>query len=221
MSKRAHFEAVIFDMDGVLVDSEPLWLETETAVFASLGITVTSADYRQTMGLRTDEVVAYHFAKRPWTAPAPDEVVSIIEAEVGRKIQTRGVLFPGVHEALRLAKSRQCKIGLASSSSVAMISLVLKHFKLEDKFAAIASAEHETHGKPHPAVYLQAATKLGVHPTKCLAIEDSVNGIIAARAAKMKVVAVNADPKPEFTLARHALLSLTEFTDSMLVVHRS
>lgn len=189
----AAFEAVLFDMDGVLVDSEPFWREVERRVFAGLGLTLTDDDMRATMGLRIEEVVAHWHRVGPWEAPAPAAVVADIVAGMAEVIRARGAALPGVHAAIARCRGAGLRLGLATSSHHVLIDAVLERLELGDAFEVRHSAEDEARGKPDPAVYLGAARRLDVDPRRCVAIEDSRNGIRSAKAAGMRCVAV---PEP-------------------------
>jgi sugar-phosphatase len=170
------------------------------------------------MGLRSDELVKYWFERRPWTDRAPAEVERKLLAVVTSHIRRRAVAKVGVGEALGFLAARDVRLGLASSSPYAVIAAVLEKFGLVETFACVHSAEEEADGKPHPSVYLSAARKLGVPPEACCAIEDSVNGVLAAKAAKMACVAIP-DPAvaddPRFVLADALLGSLAELDDAL------
>lgn len=182
--------AVIFDMDGVLLDSEPLWQDAEIEVFGALGLALTRADCRQTMGMRIDEVVSLRHTQHPWPGPGQEEVAGAIVDRVVELVGQRGRLLPGVSAALGFFEARGLRLALASSSSYRLIGAVLATLGLEGRFEARHSAEEETAGKPDPAVYLGAAAKLGVDPRRCVAVEDSVAGLGAAKAAGMRCLAV-------------------------------
>jgi len=183
-------KAVIYDMDGLIIDSEPLWQEAEISVFKSININLTKEDCMKVMGMRTDEVVDYWFRRFPWEAPSKTEITSAIVRELIRLIKEKGKLMEGVKESLDFVRSMDVKIALASSSSYEIINAVLEKFGLMKEFEVIYSAQEEEYGKPHPAVYISAAKRLDVAPVECLAIEDSLNGILAAKAAKMKCIAI-------------------------------
>ncbi len=205
-------KAAIFDMDGLLVDSEPLWRHAEIEVFGGLGVRLTEDDCRQTMGLRIDEVVRYWRDRFPWEGVADDEVADQVERAVIVRVGEAGQALPGAVEAVRFLSERVV-IGLASSSSKRVIAANLAQLGLSDRFAVIASGEDELFGKPHPAIYLTAAKALGIAPTACLALEDSMNGVIAAKAARMRCIAVPAadDPNRErLGIADRVLASLIE-----------
>lgn len=186
--------AVVFDMDGVLLDSEPLWQRAEIEVFGSVGLHLDDAACRRTMGMRIDEVVAFWFARAPWRGPSPAAVTDALLSRVCRLITDEAEPLPGVDTVLAELARREVPVGLATSSPGRVIEAVFDRLGLHGRFAAVCSAEHEAYGKPHPAVYLQAAAELGVAPTSCVAIEDSVNGVISAKAARMGCIAV---PAPE------------------------
>jgi sugar-phosphatase len=183
-------EAVIFDMDGVLIDSEPIWHAAEIDVFAQVGIRLTRKDCLRTQGLRVDEVVDYYHRQRPWAAPSRQVIAErIVEAVIGG-VRAHGEPIEGVEQALGFFETLALKIALASSSSYALIDTVVDKFALRPRFEVVYSAQEEPLGKPHPGVYITTARMLGVAPDRCLAIEDSINGVIAAKAAKMQCIAM-------------------------------
>lgn len=210
---------VIFDMDGLLVDSEPLWRDAMAAVFAKLDTYLEKEDYIKTMGIRTSEVVKYWHARFQWKGKSAEEVEQEIYEEIVHLIKTEGKKMEGVDELLDFFKKRDFKIGLASSSPMLVIESVLSHFQLKDYFEEYHSAEFEPFGKPHPAVYLSCAKELNAVPRECLVFEDSINGLIAAKAAQMKAVAVPAAEdfeKPQFSIADLKIASLKEFGEKEL-----
>lgn len=183
-------EAVIFDMDGLLIDSEPLWRIAETRAMNAIGVPMVEQDGFLTMGLRTDEVVEFWFARHPWQSPSKSEVEGAIVGNVIGLIEERGEALPGAVEAVRGVRAAGYKVGLASSSAMDIIEAVLHQTGLQDDFQVLKSAEHEPYGKPHPAVYIECARSLGVSPADCLALEDSPAGVLAAKAAKMTCIAI-------------------------------
>jgi len=213
-------QAVIFDMDGVLIDSEPLWWRAEQEVFAGVGLTLTDADCRTTQGRRTDEVALHWFENRPWKKPPPAKVARLIETRVAELIQTNGEAMPGVRHALDLCLATGRRLALASSSTTVLIETVVRTLALDHIFELCCSAEHEKLGKPDPAVYLTTARRLGVEPGQCLAIEDSPAGVLAARDAGMRVIAVpgpHSNPDGDYSAADVVLESLEELEKDHLV----
>ncbi|MCL1089271.1 hexitol phosphatase HxpB [Shewanella profunda] len=185
-------QAVIFDMDGVLIDSEPLWQRIEYEVLSALGVPVTIETIQQTTGLRIDQCVDYWYQKAPWAEYDNAKVSQAIIDKVADAILISGEAMLGVSEAIAHCQAQGLKIGLATSSPTTIINAVLTKLGLREQFMAIESAENLRYGKPHPEVYLNCAKALGVDPRYCLAIEDSFNGLIAARAANMQTVAIPA-----------------------------
>jgi sugar-phosphatase len=177
-------------MDGVLIDSEPLWRIAEARAFNAIGVPMTEEDGFQTMGLRTDEVVEFWFARYPWSEPSKTEVEGAIVGNVIALIEERGEALPGAVEAVRGMRAAGYRVGLASSSAMEIIAAVLRRIGLTDDFDVLQSAEHEPYGKPHPTVYIECARSLGVVPSNCLALEDSPAGVLAAKAAKMICIAI-------------------------------
>lgn len=188
-------QAVIFDMDGVLIDSEPLWQRAEIAVFATVGVELNEAKCRQTTGLRIDEVVAYWRLRQPWSGPTDEALAGQIRDAVSALIRAEGRALPGARSAPAAVRAMGLRCGLASSSPPKVIEAVLDALELREAFEVVLSAEEQPLGKPHPGVYLAAAAALGVPAHRCLAVEDSVNGMVAAVAARMRTVAI---PEPAF-----------------------
>jgi HAD superfamily hydrolase (TIGR01509 family) len=210
--------ATLFDMDGLLIDSEVLWHKAEMEIFGSLGVPLSESSSRSTKGVFVNEVVDYWFSRYPWAAPEAVEVVELLIERVGELVETEGRLLPGSIRAIDLTSERG-PVALASSTPIALIHRCLEHFGLSSRFASIHSAEFEPYGKPHPGVFLTAAASLAVVPTRCLVFEDSTAGVIAARAASMRVVAVPTDDDRdhvEFLLADLVLDSLEDLSTDWL-----
>ncbi len=207
-------QAVIFDMDGVLIDSEPFWQQAQVALMAELGVTITAEDCLQTMGLRIDQLVGYWARHHPWQGPSEPEVVARLIDRVIAQIRARGEAKPGVHATLAQIRAQGLPIGLATSSPARLMEAVLERLAVGHYFQVRHSADEEPYGKPHPGVYLSAAQQLGVAPVDCLAIEDSFNGLLAAKAACMQTILIP-DPQqagdPRFAIADLQLASLEQF----------
>lgn len=210
-------KAVIFDMDGVLIDSEPFWKEAEIKAFKKVGYDFTAAMCNQTKGMRVDEVVKYWYDQLKWDNLSQEEVVELILENIEHLILTKGVEKDGVTKLLKLLNSANIPIGLASSSPNRIIQATLKRLKIKDYFQVVHSAENEPFGKPHPAVYISAAKELGVEPTNCVVIEDSKYGAISALAAKMKVIAIPEFENEDWTvIADRTITSLEELEVNQL-----
>jgi sugar-phosphatase len=218
------FDAAIFDMDGLLVDSEPLWNRAISEVMGSLGLPLTLARVRETTGFRLHEIVAYWAARHPWEGKSHDETVDEIRSRVIALIDAEAKPKPGSVQALELLRSAGLPLALASGSYVRIIDTVVDKLGFRPYFSVIHSGEHERVGKPDPAIFLTAACKLDVAPARCVVFEDSPAGVAAARAAGMRVVAVpDGFPKdyPEFKNADLILDSLADLTfDHLTLVAR-
>ncbi|MDV5140054.1 hexitol phosphatase HxpB [Chimaeribacter arupi] len=187
--------AAIFDMDGLLIDSEPLWTQAELDIFGRLGLDLSQRDtLPDTLGLRIDQVVELWYQAMPWHGPSRAEVTEMIIARAIALVEQHRPLLPGVSHALELCRQQGLKIGLASASPRFMLDKVLAMFALEDYFPVRVSAQPLAYSKPHPEVYLLAAQELGVDPLNCVTLEDSVNGMVATKAARMRSIVV---PAPE------------------------
>ena len=209
-----NFEAVIFDMDGVLIDSEPLWKIAMEEVFSALGSKLKKEDFQKTVGLRIDEVIHFWNLQENWGITDESEVEEAIIVKMEGLIAANPHPLEGVIDTLHYLKSKKIPIGLATSSSSRLIKIVLDSLNIRSLFNFFHSAEMEQYGKPHPAVYLTVAKKLAVLPEKCLVIEDSLNGIISAKAAKMKAVCIPEKTHlvdPRLILADYQFESMTEF----------
>lgn len=187
---RNMLNTVIFDMDGLLIDSEPLWETAGMETLSDYGITLTRDEYYRSTGLRTREWVEFwftHFGIDPLHATA---AISTIVKKSIQYIGNEGIAFPGTSYIIEFFKERNFKIGLATSSPLDLVKVVVSKLQLEKSFDVFTSAEFLSYGKPHPQVYIDCASALGSTPLSCLCFEDSFNGMIAAKAAKMKCVAV-------------------------------
>lgn len=208
--------AAIFDLDGLLIDSEPLWRRGEAQVYRSLGMPVTEDEIRETTGLRMDEMLAYWYRKYPLPGLPPiAEAMRMVEQTMVRLIGEQGEPLPGARETVALAESLGLLTAIASSSPMAIIDAALGRLGIRQHVRVVRSAAGEPLGKPHPAVYITTAAELGVAPVDCVAFEDSIAGTIAAKAARMICVSVP-DPvvrqRREYGVADVVLDSLTQVT---------
>jgi len=208
-----NLQAVIFDMDGVLIESESLWRIAMIQGFKEVNMNLTEADCRKTMGLRIPEVIEIWIRHFGFFHLSVADIESRIMALLLELIDKKGEFIPGIPELLNYCKQNKIKTGIATSSSHQLMNAVIKKLKLEDQFEAALSAEFMTYGKPHPEVFLACAAKLQIPPQHCLVIEDSLNGTVAAKAAQMKVIAVpdadHIDVKG-FALADHRAKNMQE-----------
>ncbi len=208
MAEAAALDAVVFDMDGVLVDSEHLWDEIREQLARERGGRWHERAQADMMGMSSPEWSTY-MHDTIGLPESPEE----INAEVVRRLLARYreslPLLPGAVEAVQRLSARW-PLGLASSSNREVIDAVLSTAGIADRFQATVSSEEVERGKPAPDVYLEAARRLGVEPRRSVAVEDSRNGIRSARAAGMRVVAI---PNPRYPPGDDAL------ADADLVLH--
>ena len=213
--------AAIFDMDGLLIDSEPLWVQAELDVFSSLGVDITQRYLLpDTLGLRIDQVVRMWYQALPWQGPNQEETSAMVIARTIELVEQTRPLLPGVTHALELCRDQGLKIGLASASPLHMLDTVLEMFNLRPWFDVLSSAENLPYSKPHPQVYLNAAEALGIDPLNCVALEDSVNGMVASKAARMRAIVVPAAVHQEdarWALADVKLGNLTQLMPAHLL----
>ena len=186
--------AVIFDMDGLLIDSEPYWEEAGKETLAEYGVTLENEQYHVTTGLRTKEWVQYWFAYFDIDMKHVEAAEATIVGKAIDKIRANGQPMPGVKYIFDFFKKQGCKIGIATSSPLSLVNVVVEKLGIGQYLDAIRSAEFLPYGKPHPQVYLECAQALDVSQLQCICFEDSFNGMIAVKAARMKCIVI---PAPE------------------------
>jgi len=216
-------EAVILDMDGLLIDTEPAWRAAETAVFGELGVRLSEDDMLATMGRGIIEVVAHWRRVRPWPGaetgePSDAAIADRVVDRMVAHVRARGEPMKGVDRAVSLLRGLGLRVAIASSSSHRLIDAVCDRLGLA-WIDIRCSADDELRGKPAGDVYLTAARRLRLSPAACLAVEDSPNGVLAARAAGMSCIAVpdrllTGDPR--YGEAQLILGSLDELDESRL-----
>jgi HAD superfamily hydrolase (TIGR01509 family) len=183
------FDAVVFDLDGVLVDSEPWWHETRLALAAEHGLTWTEDDSRAVMGPNSLGWARIMRDRRAF--PYTDEglVAVVVDRLVARYVREPGPVIAGAADAVRRIAATM-PVAIASSSHPRVIEAAVDALGLHGVFSRIVSSDEVVHGKPAPDVYLLAAARLRVEPRRCLVVEDSYNGVRAGRAAGMAVALV-------------------------------
>jgi HAD superfamily hydrolase (TIGR01509 family) len=180
--------AVIFDLDGVLIDSETVWNEARRQLVEESGGSWRDGAQRAMMGMSSVEWSAY--MREELGVPMSLEAISASVVErVERRYRERLPLLPGARRAVTSLASRW-PLAIASSANRSIIALALELADLSDCFLAAVSSEEVSHGKPAPDVYLEAARRISREPASCAAVEDSANGLRAAAAAGMRVIAI-------------------------------
>jgi HAD superfamily hydrolase (TIGR01509 family) len=204
---------VIFDMDGLLIDSEPLWGEAAEEILSQFNVKLTTEQYHMHTGLRTREFLTWWFAHFQIPAvhieKAENDLVDLVMYKIGQAPR----FMPGVPHIIEFFREHGFNIGLASSSPMRLIDFVENLGHLNGYFQVKTSAEFLEYGKPHPQVYLNCAEQLGASPLQCIAFEDSFNGMIAAKAARMKCVIVPAHEQQKQARWQAADLKLSSLTN--------
>jgi HAD superfamily hydrolase (TIGR01509 family) len=186
-------EAVIFDLDGVLVDSEPVWERVRRGLVAEHGGHWATDAQRKLMGMSTPEWASYLSHDLGVGLP-PDQVAAEVIEQMAASYREHLPLLPGAIDAVRRLAARW-PLGLASSAPAALIDTVLQAAQLRPYFRVAMSTEQVAHGKPAPDIYLSVAGGLGFPPAACAAVEDSSNGLRSAAAAGLQVIAI---PRPQY-----------------------
>jgi HAD superfamily hydrolase (TIGR01509 family) len=204
-------KAVIFDMDGLLINSEPIWFKAKKELMQGLNIGWTWDDQKNSMGVSTDAWTNYLYEKANRTV-GKEELRNGVVTKM-RQFYESGQLetMPGANEALIFSKEN-FKVGLASGSYKDLLYSAVKFNKWESFFDEILSSDDLKLGKPNPAIYLEIVKRLGVLPEECIVLEDSRDGIKAGVAAGTNVVAV---PSKEFVVPQEVLDSAYAVIDSL------
>ena len=207
------FSAVIFDLDGVLADSEPWWNEIDATLLKEYGATYRGEYHQNVLGVNYR--LAIEFYKKAFHIPAPTEEMMRRRGEIAAEFfATQIGLFPGTKQVLNELRQMELRLALATSSVTTSARPFLHRHGLTDFFEVIVTGEEVAHGKPAPDIYLRTAEKLQVQPDKCLVIEDSLSGVAAASAADMCAVAIPdtrfVDPEPYRRQADYMLQSIAE-----------
>jgi HAD superfamily hydrolase (TIGR01509 family) len=213
-------KAAIFDMDGLLIDSEPLWKQAERRIYETVDVFVDDGFLRQTEGLRLADSIRLVHSIRPFTSKTEAQLAEEITLAMCDLILERGEALPGVYETLEFFLNRRIPMALASSSASVLISAVVRKLSLERYFRTVRSGDREVFGKPHPQIFISTAQDLDVTPTECMVFEDSLNGVLAAKAARMFCVAVpdrHAYDDSRMAIADVKLRSLEDFNGKLMV----
>jgi HAD superfamily hydrolase (TIGR01509 family) len=203
-------DAVVFDLDGLLIETEEIWDEVREALARERGGTWTESAQRDMMGMSSTEWSRY-MHDEIGLAESPEEINDLVVELMGERYRLQLPLLPGAVEAVERIAARW-PLGVASSSNRGLIDLVLELSGLTPKFQATVSSEEVARGKPAPDVYLEAARRLGVEPARAAAVEDSESGIRSAAAAGMRVIAI---PNRSFRPSEEALARADVVLDSL------
>src|SRR5256886_2186414 len=197
-------EAIVFDLDGVLIDSEPVWEEVRRGLVAERGGHWAPDAQRRLMGMSTQEWARY-LSEDLGVGLPPDEVAALVVDRMAARYRERIPFLPGAVDAVHRLAARW-PLGLASSAPAVLIETVLQAAGLRSYFKATMSTEPVPHGKPAPDIYLSVTARLGVSPSACAAVEDSSNGLRSAAAAGLHAIAI---PHPQYPPDPDALAAAT------------
>jgi beta-phosphoglucomutase family hydrolase len=193
--------AVIFDMDGVIIDSEPFHFEVNKRLFAALGITVSTGEYEGFIGVSNTAMWTAIKAKHGLVQSVKDLVALQVDGNIDFMNSGRVDCVPGVLDLINGLKKERFLLGLASSSPYTIIEMVLNRFGIRSVFDCVVSGEDFKNGKPAPDIFLKTAQVLNVPPAQCVVIEDATHGVQAAKAAGMKCIGFNNPNSPGQDLA--------------------
>lgn len=206
--------AVIFDMDGVLIDSEALWRQALVEVFAGAGIPYTEMDAIRTQGMRTVDIVEKVLAEYPAAVRTAEELDEAIGERVSELVLATGRVMDGIGHVLDFVERNGLPLGLATSTPRKVALRFIERIGIGKRLDVICTGDEVRYGKPHPEIYILCADRLGVAPEDCLVFEDSVNGVLAAKAARCRCIAV---PDPDlfddrrYGIADYKIRSLSDF----------
>lgn len=186
-------EAVVFDLDGVLIDSEPVWEQVRRQVVAELGGHWAPDAQRKIMGMSTPEWARY-LSEDLGAGLTPPQLAGVVIGRMADSFREHVPLLPGAVEAAERLAVRW-PLGIASSAPATLIETVLTAASLRGHFAVVMSSEQVPLGKPAPDIYLAVTRELGREPARCAAVEDSTNGLRSAAAAGLHVIAI---PRPSY-----------------------
>ena len=212
-------QAVIFDMDGVVIDSEPIYAKALNNVLRKEGVAATVDDQQAVVGSSLEFTWRY-MIERFNLAGDVEKWITVYEAEVAKLLSANASASDGLHWLLESLEQSGIRIGLATGSKTKWAEIILNQLGVVDAFEAIATADMVEATKPAPDLYLLCARKIGVSPEHCLAIEDTPRGIASAKAAGMTAVALHTDSTAgmDFSAADHAIDRLTEFDFGWLAI---
>ncbi|HEV7380810.1 MAG TPA: hexitol phosphatase HxpB [Dyadobacter sp.] len=207
-------KAAIFDMDGLLIDSEPIWADAAREVMQKVNFNLTHALKLQTTGLSIKLFLEFCYKIQPWNTPTFEELEREILEHAHKNILANAVAMPGAIDLIKKLKAQGSRLAVASASHMELIEGVLKRLEIIEYFEVWHSGELEEFTKPHPAVYLTTAAKLGLKPEECITFEDSHAGLRSAHAAGMVTISVPAMEvydHPKFDLAHYKIPSLNHY----------
>lgn len=209
--------AAIFDMDGLIADTEPVMRLAVNAALAPYGVQVGEEGWARMVGKRGIENFT-DLKEMHGLHPEPDELLRAKNAAYHRLLRENVAPMPGVYEAIETCKAQGLKLALASSASAQDIAIVLEALRLDGAFEEVVSGDDVIKGKPDPQIFLLAAARMGVEPPRCVVLEDTAYGVTAAKAGGMRCIAVPNyfTSDQDFSRADAVLSSLVSFSPAVL-----
>jgi mannitol-1-/sugar-/sorbitol-6-/2-deoxyglucose-6-phosphatase len=206
------FDGVVFDFDGVIIDSEPAWEKAKLNVFHTAGLNISQEKVLTYTGKTLEEFVEEEQLHFGFDDHLAKQLVKDISHYATYELKNNVTPLAGIYEAIDYFLVSGKKLAIASSAGSAFIKSTLNKLNLQNVFKIICSAENEEYGKPHPAVYISACKKLELSPLNAIAIEDSLTGLLAAKAAKMSCILIKHPNKrmPAHEIADKIIKDLTE-----------
>ncbi len=195
-------KAAIFDMDGVIIDSEPLYVEMNRELFGELGIYIPESEYHTFVGMSSPLMWGYIREKFSLTQSA-EELMNIEKERIHELLNSSRISSPvsGVANLLDELKLNNIALGIASSAARKNVKTVLNKLGLSEYFISLTCGEDVEHGKPAPDIFLKAAERMAAEPANCVVIEDSLNGLTGAKAAGMRCIGYAGDPNSKQDLS--------------------
>lgn len=213
-------KAVIFDMDGLLIDSEPLWEETYVQRLVDLGVPREEVMNPMYKGNGIRDFMKHWYLHYSWgDTPSPEELANESVEGVEKLIREKGVALPGVMQTIKTLYDAGLPLAISSSSPLHLIQATVDKLDIDQYFTFYHTGSAEDFAKPHPAVFIHTANEIGIEYAHCVVFEDSISGVIAAKAARMKCIAVpppGRDKDPRYSIADMTLKSLEEFKLEMI-----
>ncbi|MCW9718289.1 hexitol phosphatase HxpB [Avibacterium sp. 21-599] len=210
------FQAVIFDMDGVLIDSEPFWKQAGIDVFDQIGIAVSQQEMQALTGMPAAGIIKTVYQRyQQMPVPVEEMVKRMNDCAISMILENKP-LMPNVPETLEKLTALGCKLAVASASPRYLLEQITERCGIARYFQYLSSATELDYNKPHPQVYLHAAHQLEIDPQACLGIEDSVLGMTAVKAASMHCAVIPARMErndPRWSLADYKLEQLTQIPE--------
>lgn len=210
-------KGVIFDFDGVIIDSEPYWHIAKFRGFNDTGLPLSEEEVMQTLGKRIEEIAAEYKQKHGFSDEVAKKLIANIYERAQEEISKNALPINGLYDAINSLLKCGKTLAIASSSPVKIIIAALEKLQLRDAFKFVHSAEYERYGKPHPAVYLATSDMLDLNTNQCVVIEDSLTGLISAKAAKMRCVLIDEKKDKYFGVIADKVIGDLSEVDSELI----